>query len=370
MNKFVMDIKGFTVVGEDVYFCTYRANGVFKLNIPTNKVEYITMTEKIVPTATNLYADMKLIGTKLWFAPCFSADDILIYDIFSKKYQYISFPMTEHDKQNDRFGGLYEYKDWIVFTPLWYPAIIKVHKKSYEMKLVSWEEPLLKRFPDFAEVNQEVFIYYDFEVVGAVLYLLANNVVIKYNMETDEISFVKICGEARNYRGIACFNDAFLLVDGLCSEVVCWNEKDGNVYKIDVDLGFSGEMLQDPGYPLGICRADKQIVVMQQCADYLLLINSEWEVCKVPLKLGEYKRTDVKFQQYKLIGNKLYMPLFGKNAILIVDTSDWSQEIVEFDLSQLDLSEAHKRIEKEIQVINEGILFYQLENLIQYANER
>lgn len=365
MNKFVMDVKGFTIAGEDVYFCTYRANGVFKFNISTGKVDYVTMTDTVKPIDCNLYADIKLVGTKLWFVPCYTVNDIFVYDIVSGEKEYISVPMTESDKQSDRFGAVYEYKEWLIFTPLCYPAIVKINKENHEMKLISWKEPLLKAVPDFLEVNKIAVVYYDFEVLDNTMYLLAENVVIKYNMETDEVSFVKICDEPRVYCGIVYYNNAFILVDRLYSEVVRWNETDGSIQKIETDLGFLGEELQDPGYPFGACKIENQVVLMQQFADYLLLINSDWKINRIPLNIGEYKRTDVKFQQYKLIEGKLYMPLFNKNAILIVDTSDWSQKVVEFGLEQIEFEEVYKRIEQEMPIINEGILYYQLEKFLQ-----
>lgn len=370
MSNFVSDIKGFNVINDDIYFGAYRANCIFKLNIPMRKLEYLATTDRIKPIDGNLYADVGIDRTKLWFAPCWNTDDILVYDIVDKAQKYISVPMTEDDKKYDRFSAVYEYNEWFVFVPRFYPAILKVNKKNYEIKLILWKKPLLDCFSDFLQMNQMAYISPDFEVVDETMYLLAENVVIKYNMETDEVSFHKICDEERLYTGIVCHNEEFILVDRFYSELIRWNEKDGSVNKIEADFGFLGEKLQDPGYPFGLCKVNNQIIVMQQCADYLLLISSEWEVCKVPLEIGEYKRTDTKFQQYKLVDGKLYMPLFGKNAILIVNTSDWSQEIVEFDLSQLDLSEAYKRIEQEVPAINEGILYYKLEDFLQGVIER
>lgn len=370
MSDFVMDMKGFKVVKNDIYFCTYRANGIFKLNIPTRKVEYVTLTDTVKPTDKNLYVDIGVDGTKLWFIPCVSVDDILVYDIVDKEKKYVSIPMKEGDEKKSRFGAVYDYKEWFVFVPMLYPAILKINKETFEMQCVPWKERLLEMFPEFLQVNQMALVFSDFEVVDETMYLLAENVVIKYNMETDEISFHRICDEARMYTGIAHYNEEFILVDRFYSELIRWNDKDGSVNKIEADLGFLGEKWQDSGYSFGLCKVDNQIVVIQERADYLLLINSEWEVYRLPLEIGVYKRTDTKFQQYKLADGKLYMPLFGKNAILIVDTSDWSQEIVEFDLSQLDLLEAYKRIEQEVPAINEGILYYQLEDFLQGVIER
>ena len=362
----LIDIMGFDITEEYMYFSAQMANGIFRMNMSTGGIEHLIMSEKDKPTDGFLYSDVKLDGKKVWCIP-YASKEIMIFDIDTKTCEFISIPkLSGNGRDNVKFNSLYEYEEWFILIPSEYPAIIKVNKKTYEVNFIKWEEKLLQKYPDFYEVNNFLAICADFEVVNDSMYLLAENVVIKYDMKSDNFTFIRINKEAKLYCGITRYYDEFILLDRADSELVIWNEESNCIRKLDVNLGYRGLNAQDDGCPLGIFSVNEQIVVVQAKADYLVLLDEKWRVRKIQLNVSGNSRLDLKFERYKFGESKLILPICEKNQIMIVDTRDWSQKLLDFDTRTLEFSSVREKMEEEYIELHENPVYYQLEHFIDH----
>lgn len=367
-NRRVIDIFGFDVKDSTLYFSAKHVNGIFCMDVPTGKIEYVTMPEKNFYNGL-LYQDAKIDKNKIWFSP-YGADNILIYNLVLDSCEYIDVPKLEgHGRQAVKFYALYDYDEWFILLPVEYPAILKIKKATYEIRIVPWEEKLLKKYPDFLDVNKGLSIARDFEVVDENMYLLAENVVIKYDMKTDELSFIQISHEARLYSGIVKYRDGFALVDRINSEFVVWNGEGSKIEKSSIDLGYRGIGEGDDGCPLGLFRVSKGIVIVQANADFLLIVDESGATRKINLNIKKNKAEDFFFTRVKQKGSKLIFPLDGQNIVLMVDTDDWSQQCIEMNLIDADFSWLMEKKGKEGKYILENTVYYDMVDFINYIKK-
>lgn len=350
-EKTRLDIFGFDVADNVLYFSGRQINAIFSMDLNSGAIKYRTVPEKYHLYDRSLFQDAKISGQKIWFVP-YVADSILIYDMIQNTCKYIDIPnMNGHGRSTVKFGGLYDDGGWFVLIPAEYPAILKINKETYDMVVIRWEEELLKKYPDFLKINKSLSIARSYEVHEEKLYLLVENVVIKYDMRTDEISFVQMNGDARLYTGIAKYENVFILVERIYSKLVVWNEAYGQVRTTDINLGYRGISAGDDGCPLELFQVNEGIVVVQANANFLLLVNKSDIIRKIYFDIERKQEKDVFFTRVKQIGNRLIFPLDGKNAVLLVNTDDWTQQYVKMDLLHFDFEPVMIELEKELYML-------------------
>lgn len=363
-----MNIGGFDVEAGHMYFSTHDMNGIFHMDMTDGKVRYVTMSEKYKAGDMALYQNAIVDNEKVWFAP-YSADHILIYDSVSAGCEYIPLPeLKGHGRDSVKCYGIYDDEKWMILIPAEYPAIVRVHKETYKTDVIQWEEKLLKTYPDFLKGEMYLAAAWDFEVVGETMYLLAGNVVMKYNMKTNALSYTRPGGEERNLCGIARFGEKFILVDRMNGACMLWDEAHGRIETMSADMGYRGLKAKDDGCPLGVYQVRDGIVIIQAKADFLLHIDQSGQFRRRNLLIDKKRSDDYLFSHVRRKGNQFFFPLNRQNSILCVDTDDWSQKIVKMDLSELDLAPVREKMDTE-EFISENATCYRLSDFLQKTVE-
>ena len=358
-----IDIFGFDIGGDKLFFCAYEVNGIFQIDMQTGKVKYLTMSEKYDADSGYLYQDAKIDGEKIWFSP-YGADNILVYNSTLNVCEYIDVPQIRGNGRDiAKFYGIYDCGKWFVLLPVEYPAILKVDKETYKIAVVHWEDKFVKEYPNFIYINGCLSIAWDFEIVNEKIFLLAGNTIIKYNVNTDDILFYQIDKQKRMYTGIVSYENKFFLIDRLHSELMMWDEENNHVEKIDIDLGYSGKEAGDDGCPLGLFSVKEGIVIVQAKADYLLLVNKVGMIRKIDLHIKRSRMRTLFFSRVKQCGSELVLPLDGQNKVLLINTNDWTQKCIEMNLENLNFENIRVKIETE-DCIMENRVYYGLVNFI------
>lgn len=360
-----IDIFGMEMDGNTLYFSARYANGIFKMDMRTGIIEYIMMADRNAITDQDLYQDAMIDDKKLWFTP-YSANNIMIYDLVQCTCEYIDIPKASGvGREHVKFCGTYTYMDWMILIPAEYPAILKVNKKTHEVTSVLWQEPLIRAYPHLLKTNRYLAIAWDFEVVGEWMYLLVQNIVIRYNMNTDEFSFNQVSRDSRMYTGIARYQNGFFLVDRMYSECLIWDEKNNTTEKIEIDLGYRGMENKEDGCPIGIIPVNKEIAIVQANADYILVVNEERKVQSISLEIGQNAQKKTALGRVKHSKEMLLIALDKRNQVLIVDMQDWSQRCITMDLEQLDFTPIRAKLEDKPYFI-ENEVYYQLTDFINH----
>ncbi len=361
MNNRLLDIGGFDIYDDNLYFYMMSANGIFNMNIKTGKVRYMTSSEKYQFFDGYLYRDVHLENNKIWFAP-YGADDILIYDMQLNISKYISVPqLAGHGRKQVKFCGLYDADKQFIMVPAEYPAILKIDKETFKISVIKWEEKLLRAYPDFIKINKYIGITsWNYEVYNKKLYLFAGNISIRYDIETDELDFLQISNERRIYSGLARFEDTFALADRSKGELQIWREEENRILKV-YDLGYQGEEAGDDGGPIWVFQINQGIVIAQSKDNFLFFLDYKSKIQKIRLDIDVCGSNENFFVQIKQKQNYLIIPSAGQNKILIVNTDNWMQRCVQMDFD--NYKTLKKEIEHETYFI-ENAMFYQLNDLI------
>ena len=360
MDKGILNMYGFDMEGNSLYFINQLINAIFHMDIITGKVECMKVLEKYQLFDAFLYRDLYIDGDKIWFVP-YAADDILIYHLKSDTCEYINIPKLEgHGRKSVKFCGIYDYGQWFILVPAEYPAILKINKKTYEMIITKWEKELHEKYPDFTKNNQYVGISsWDYEVFNDTLYLFASSISIQYHMESDVLYFCEVCHEKKLYSGVARYGDKFAVADRVDSELEIWDEAENKILRT-YGLGYKGCNAEDDGGPLWVYKISSGIVVAQGKDNFLSFFNNVGEVQKIGLGI-EKKGIDGYFvNQIKQKNSDMIIPLEGQNAVLIINTKDWS--IKKIDMKPFELERLKEKVVNEDYVV-ENSLFYKLNNL-------
>lgn len=136
-----------------IYFFAYEVNGIFRINLPDNSMEFLVSIKEYGKERRRLFGSVVCIDKKLYFAPL-SADDILIYDMVENDYRLISIDKEDYKGTDAKFYALCQYQNSLFFFPTHYPAILKLDLLSGNiMYYKNW----LGLLPDYYKNGMDYF---------------------------------------------------------------------------------------------------------------------------------------------------------------------------------------------------------------------
>ena len=101
----LIGMRGACVVGDAVYFSLMHANGLCRINLSDNSIEYVSVIPKEFPYGVLLYDDVQRYGDKLVLSPL-NAETVAIYDLQSGSFKNVKF---EREKYKDIYNYPSEY---------------------------------------------------------------------------------------------------------------------------------------------------------------------------------------------------------------------------------------------------------------------
>ena len=217
--------------GENFWFTAYDFNALFRMDRKTWKTEYIGSFPDEPIDGKRLYGPIVGCGGKLYFTPLF-ADEIAEYDIASRIFRRIKFAESIDEEslksvRQLKFNEAVQYRDWVYFVGLTYPAIMRLDTKTGVVDTFNdWVEQLNK-----LTVKPNGYYFKSACVVGPHLAMAAlnANAVVIFDMEVCTSKVYEVGEKGYQYNGI-CFDGAdYWLSQGLNGPVVKWNP--ATVYK-------------------------------------------------------------------------------------------------------------------------------------------
>ena len=231
------------------YASDYETNALYKVDMSTSMCIYIMAFPNEAIDGKRLHCTALYVESEVYFIPM-SGEYISIFTPQDEKIFQIEIPEIKKEQykynQKFKFSGAYYNNGFIYIMPYTYPAILKLDIHTKEVFFISDWVP-----------SDEIFFRSKMCIDGTDIFIPngRNNMVLKFNIETEKASILRI-GNYNN--GSVCmhkFNDFFWIAPRLNGSVICWNSKKNVVvqeliqYPEDFDAGrivFS-EMLNIDG---------------------------------------------------------------------------------------------------------------------------
>ena len=218
-------------------FCTYRMvenqgkvwivtalfNSLFLLNPENGEIEWKGKIPKEKEDVDNLFRDYLIIDNKIYFAPT-NAENIIIYDIKTKKYETFELDVRKYTK-NENYASAISYGKDIVFIGV--GRTNAICRFSMDTKKIVYIE---------SKVNEKIqlksFGYsYGFRrcIRNNILYipLLKGGSALKVDLERNSIDILQLISQEDVAFSMAIYipiKDVIWFVS-LCGYIVEWNER-------------------------------------------------------------------------------------------------------------------------------------------------
>lgn len=115
-----------------LWFCDIYYTALLNMDVQTGDVKLEVVLSPKNINRTMQYGPIIMRGGKIIMGPG-NADEILIYDMNSKKISSIMLEDVDNLRRKPRFKSVVAYKEEIYFIPGGYPAVVKLDTESLEV---------------------------------------------------------------------------------------------------------------------------------------------------------------------------------------------------------------------------------------------
>lgn len=208
-------------IKNDIWFSAIAYNGLYRYDMEkkcTERVARFPNEENLLDT---LYSKICLYHNLLVFIPC-NANKIAIFNIDKREFQQFDIPYACAVKE---YNAIFpNFLEGVIFNDSLYiigwakPVIIKMNLKSYEFEMVY-------EIPGAKGVSNEYFGV-QVTVEKNLLYIPCcyQNSVLIYDMECDEVSWVKIGKSVNRYFRVVNDGQNFYFTARNSEHIVFWNK--------------------------------------------------------------------------------------------------------------------------------------------------
>ena len=231
MDRYSLVFESCIKVENNIWFSSGSYNGLYRYNLCDKRTERVLSFPNERQKQGYLYYKICKYQQKLIFIPCW-ANYLSIFDLESKKLKQIEIP--HFSKQNKAYSDFMEgivYRDLLYVIGYTYPGIIKVNLKTYEIKKVY----VVK---ESAKSSEGIFFGSRVTNIDNFLYIPCcyKNAILRYDMNTDNITFFEIGEKSNQYSQIVKDNQKNYLLTRNTNEVFLWDEEDYSCIKLDVNF--------------------------------------------------------------------------------------------------------------------------------------
>ena len=202
-------------------------NALFKFNEETWELEFVSnypagyIFERDI---VSMYCTPVEHNGILYFPPL-NTSEIALYSITENAFSKIPLNQISEKSIGFYFGGTILHEDHIYFTPVCYPAIVKLNVHTNELTYYTdWLEPLS------ALCSEEPQLFFEFSVVvDNVIYMpsLITNAVVAFDMESCKSTVYRVGEKGFSYRSICYDGENFWVSPRLDTPTVKWHPQKG-----------------------------------------------------------------------------------------------------------------------------------------------
>lgn len=254
-----MSVKDCCKVGERIYFVSSDMNLVFSINMESDNLDIIGTIPSRSFVENELFGAISILKNKIVLAP-YQEPDIWVYDLKNGNWTLVPKKYIQHMGT----GGVLQivnYGQLVFLIGASYPAIIKLDTETLEVQYI--EKPFIDKQEKVKKVN-DAFFRSHFVVKNEWLYLASciDNTVLKFNLQTDDYSWVSIGNYNYRFSGIATDGKNFWLSPRTNETIIKWDGME-KIKEIQLPDIYKEKF----NYFLGICYDGKKILLpnMLEC---------------------------------------------------------------------------------------------------------
>lgn len=228
---------GATKIENEVYFSSANFNGLFRMNLSSRKMEYITKFEHCPKYQRAFYGRQHLAGDKIYFVPI-GADELAIYDTKNSKLEYMDV-----DKGKNGILGSFIENQYLWLLMREYPnRMVRLNLENYEK-----EENSLDWEYIFSQIGEDVRKEAGFHDSPFLQTVYENDTIwyipnycsgrlISYNIRTKQTCVHILPGyEQEKIHSIAVKDDVMIVVLKDKKKILEWNRNASTIQKRNVD---------------------------------------------------------------------------------------------------------------------------------------
>ena len=292
------------------------------------------------------YKALARAGRKIILPPC-QAETIAIYDCEKRMFCEVPLePLCEGQKNLCKFWTSIAYQEQVYLIGHYYPAIVKMNIHTLETYyLTDWVVPIEKRR------RLENSPYLGIGIVRestAFFPCCCTNLILKMDLETDEITFCEIETQVKGFNGICYLEGKYWLTSRDTPAIVIWDESENRAETVEVEKRKTceGKVSFAPSLIYG-----KKLYLLPYRAAHAYCIDTS----SADKKIQRLEKLDPLFllrQGEVFEGNMVTTPSLVDGKILFVTQKDmlWhiyapdTDTVMDFS-AQMDVSE-YKRLKK------------------------
>lgn len=298
-------------VGNQLIFIARYINIVYSLDLDTGEIMLIDSIPEEDVLAERLGAKLVHWKDELIFAPM-KAKKIWIYNLKTREWHGLERKKLEDNKTDlEMFEAiLYDNKLFIIGSN--YPAIICLDLQTEKMTYI---EELYNRLKVKKEKLADCYFRCGYVQKENYLYIASSleNLVLEFNMDTYDYSWIKVGDDKNRYSGITWDGNHFWLAPRLNTAVVKW---DG--VNTVTEYPLPTELQEEKYNFLGAICVHNNIVFPGMLAPYGIVISN--------LEQGEMKTVQGQYYFYKKINNVLVVNQDIEGRINIKNAEDIDKE--------------------------------------------
>ncbi len=224
MSK-LMGISAGVKVGDDWWCISRIVNGLYKMDLTTEKTEYICKMPEKNSLGKQAYIDILYLKNRLFIIPGF-AKKIAVFDIVSYQMSEIDIePFYGGDGESFNVAGGCIYKQWLLLYPCMSSIFIRVDLQTLEVVVDD-------TFIDGNELKGRVFSYHNrhFQKKEKIYIALATyDGVVCVNVEEFSFYLIKIANSQTGYSAIMQVDDELWLAPNSVGDIVKYDMTRGTV---------------------------------------------------------------------------------------------------------------------------------------------
>jgi hypothetical protein len=301
------------VDGDTIWFIAREINGLFKMDLKTDRVEFLGAIPGEKINGRRKYIAIEKIDNKIIIVP-FEGNKLIIYDIKSKCFDVVELDLPKNFYKcdeyfiNKNFISAIRYKSYIFMIGVSIPLIIRYDTVNNKCKYYTQWFNKIKKYA--VNMNLPPF-WKNYSIRENVILMpfCQNNIVMGFNMDNGKVDLHFIGKKGNCYIDIAYDGKDYWLIQNKPGAIVKWNYE-------------NGQTKEYIGYPVGctIHNSEDRFINIVSMGKYMLLFPVLASmVVKIDTETGEMiEVTEMEMFHEKQYISKVYRAgawyIFAKNS--------------------------------------------------------
>lgn len=212
---------------EKIYVLTRDTQTLFEYSAESGKMK---LCGAVGNKENQLFISMALCKNKIYIAP-YGTDELCVYDIQTEDFQHISLKSSGKGLNKNHYQLCFSYHERIYLLGGMDTATVCVDPRTNDLKDISqWQLDFKSKYGYETGVN----VHSDVCIVDDCFWvaLIADNVLLQYNMKTGEYEFWNVGSKKMRY-GTVSFDGEFFWLSGNKAVIVRWEREKNEVREFD-----------------------------------------------------------------------------------------------------------------------------------------